>query len=306
MSKYTNLNFSNKNNFDILVIKYSDINSLDWNDPLYLDKLLSLNNYTLVTTNNDTFMDNISTHLEINKYNEFCNVQVNTQIIAEFPNYIYELLYFVIFDKNNKLIQNKEILNSIATLLNTNGDQIFGNAIVMKTYLPFSSDEMILHNIEKINIKEILDNRINIQIVIFDDEWKQIKVSGDLEIFAKEFFDDTYLKLEIPFLLHNINIWYEVMDGCSPNLCGKILEKPIYKCLWFTMITDEYKGSLTLDEVTKIIKLSYYLEYPYQIKQDNKQEDNNLDNKQEDNKQEDKLIKNKYRILNSVFNQSIK
>ena len=88
MSKYTNLNFSNKNNFDILVIKYSDITSLDWNDPLYLDKLLSLDDYNMVTTNNDTFMDDISIHLEINKYNEFCNVQVNTQIIAEFPNYI--------------------------------------------------------------------------------------------------------------------------------------------------------------------------------------------------------------------------
>ena len=161
MTEYTKVNFTNENDFDILLLKYTDINSINWNDLDYLDKLINLDTYQIINTNSNKFLDDISEHLEVNKYNEFCNLQIYTQVVAEFSNYIYELLYFVCFDKNNKIIQKKELLNGIGSLLNTNEDQIFNNAILIKTYLPTLSKEMKIHNIIKNDIKEILYNRIN-------------------------------------------------------------------------------------------------------------------------------------------------
>ena len=35
---------------------------------------------------------------------------------------------------------------------------------------------------------------------------------------SKSFFDEEFKKFETPFLLHNINIWYEPCDGCSNNV----------------------------------------------------------------------------------------
>lgn len=296
MSEYTQLKFENDNNFDILLIKYCDINSISWSDSDYLQKLIDLDIYKVINTNSTKFLEDLSDNLEINKYNEFCNLQVHTQIVAEFPTFIYELVYFVIFDKNNKLIQNKELLNGIGSLLNTNEDQIFGNAILMKTYLPTLSKEMTVKDTNIDSIKEILDYRVNTKIVTFDCEWQENIVKGNLEEFAKEFFDDTYFKIEIPFLMHNINIWYDTLsiNKKNNNICGKLIDKQINKCIWFTMLSDEFRGSLTLDEVSKIIKLSHTIKFPYSVKKEWVEEENDFLNR--------KIIKNKYRILDFAYN----
>jgi hypothetical protein len=273
----------NKNNFNFLTIYLNDISSLNWSDPYYIDKILELNIYSIITTNSNDFLNNIVKYLDVNKYNEKADGMIETQLIAEFPEYIYEMLYI-----NN--IENKdEYKNDLGTLLITNGEKVFGNVIILKTYLPNNSDNMIFVDSIKEDIKTILDNRIKTKIVVYDGEWSEIITVGNLEDYAKNFFDDVFLKIEIPFLKHNINIWYEKLDGSKNNVCGKILETSIYKCLWFTMISDEFRGSLSLNEVKKIIDLSYKLTFPYESK---KEWDNNEKDEYGRNK-----IRNKYRIL---------
>jgi hypothetical protein len=300
MTKFEKLNFTNDNNFDILLIKQCDINSISWTDPNYLDKIINLDIYNIINTNNNNFLEDITEHLEINKHNEFSNLQIHTQVIAEFPTYIFELLFFICFDKTNKIKQEKEIFNGVASLLNTSEDQIFGNAILFKTYLPQSSLEMKIHDIKKDDIKEILYNRVNTSVVTYDDDtlWNQINVIGDMESFAKNFFDDeNFIKIEIPFLLHNINIWYEKPfknPTTKSSVCGNIIKNSICKCIWFTMISDEYRGSITLDEVQKIIKLSYHMELPYKPKEEWMCDEFDKDKR--------KLIKNKYRVLDFAYN----
>jgi hypothetical protein len=279
----------NKNDFNFLSISLNDISSLNWADPKYVDKILELDIYSVTTTKSEEFLNDIVKYLDVNKYNDKGDGMIETQLIAEFPEYIYEMLYI-----NN--IENKdEYKNDIGSLLITNGEKVFGNVVIFKTYLPNDSDNMIFVDTVKEDVKKILDNRIKTKIVIYDGEWSEQVVIGNLEDYAKEFFDDTFLKLEIPFLKHNINIWYEGLEGCKRDICGKILEKPIYKCIWFTMISDEYRGNISLNEVQKIISLSYKINFPYEPKKE-------WDNDEKDEYGRNK-IKNKYRILEKAYQE---
>ena len=97
------------------------------------------------------------------------------------------------------------------------------------------------------------------------------------------------MKFETPFLKHNVNIWYEKLDGMNNYVCGKLLNKPIYKCLFFTMISDEYRGSILLNEVTQIIKLSNYINSPYEPPAEWLIDEKDIYGRNK--------IKNKYRIL---------
>lgn len=283
--------FENTNTFNLILIEPCSIDNLNWSDTDYTDKIISMNIYKELLTNPDNFIDIISEHLLIELYKGNENIEVTTQIIAELPNYIYEILYV----KNLLPIHNQ--FNGVGTLLNTNGDDIYGNTIIMKTYLPSLSNSMLIENCLLVNIKEILNNRNNTNIVIYDDVWSNTTVLGDIDKYADNFFDDKYHKCEIAFLQHNINIWYEICDSCPLTLCGKVIEKPIYKCLWFTKINDEYRGSLFLDEVKKIIKLSYVLPFPFDI--------NKEWNKDECDEYRRHIIKNKYKILDLAYHNLV-
>lgn len=282
------LNFENKDDFDFIVINLNNLDHLKWTDTNYLDNIVNLDIYNIVNTNPNNFLNDIVNYLNINKYNEKSDAMIETQVIAEFPEFIYEMLYINNIDKT--LNDDK---NDLASLLITNGETVYGNVVVFKTYLPKQHENIVFVNINKEDIKLILEKRIKTSVVIYDGVWSEIDVIGNLENYANQFFDDGFLKFEIPFLKHNINIWYEKLDGCNSNICGKILQKPIYKCLWFTMVSDEYRGSLSLDEVKKIIELSYKLNYPYEPYEEwiSEEKDTYGRNK----------IKNKYRILEKAY-----
>jgi len=282
------LKFENKDDFQLILIKPCSINDLDFYSNTYTNDIIKIDTYENIICNSDNFIDTITDKLLISKYNSHKSIQVETQVISEIPNYIYELLYIQNITKEN------EPLNEIASLLNTNDEKIYGNAILMKTYIPSLSNSIVIVNCLLEHIKNILDSRINTNIVVYDCNWSDKIIKGPLEEFAEEFFDGKYLKLEIPFLMHNINIWYELCDGCSISLCGKILEKPIYKCFWFTMITDNYRGNLYLTEVNKIIKLSNKLEFPFNAKPEWLEDETDEYGR--------KIIKNKYKILDLVNN----
>ena len=281
--------FENNDNFDVILIKPNNIDNLDWNSENYTLQLCELNCYEIINVNKNNFLEIISNKLYLEKFKDKKNLEVITQIISEIPNYIYELIYI------DELTDKDDEINNIASLINTNGNKIYGNTILMKTFIPSLSKSILINNIVVSNIKDILDNRVKTNIVIYDGNWSNTIVVGNLEEYAKLFFDDKYIKYESAFLLHNINIWYEICEGCSVKTCGKILEKPIYKCFWFTMITDEYRGSIYLDEVMKIINVSNKMDFPFNIKKE----------WIEDEKDEftRKVIKNKYKILDLAHHE---
>ena len=58
---------------------------------------------------------------------------------------------------------------------------------------------------------------------------------------------------------HNINIWYlEDKDYGTPDITGKLIEgnPNIFKCVFFTSITNDRRDNLTNEELQKIIPLS--------------------------------------------------
>lgn len=283
--------FENQNKFDLLLIKPTNIEHLDFNHPDYTNQLTNLDCYKIITSSSEEYVNTLTENLEINKYKKESLLEVVPQVITEIPNYVYEILYI------DELNEQDDKINNIATLLNTNGKNIYGNAILMKTYVPSLSKSILIDNISLNDIKLILDGRVKTNVVIYDGEWSNKVVIGNMEDYARDFFDERFHRLEIPFLLHNINIWYEICEGCSSSLCGNILPKPIYKCIWFTMITDNYRGSLYLSEVEKIIKLSRVLESPFTPKKEWLTEEKDEYGRN--------VIINKYKILDLAISQLI-
>ena len=286
----------NNNNFECLLIKPTNISDISWRDLDYSKKISEIDIYTSITTNNNNFIEIITTKLEIDKFT-IKNVSIKNEIIAEDIYYLYELLYIDLID--NKEYHKEEHINGVANLLNTNGDNIYSNALLLKTYLPSLNDSMIFVDAKISDIQQILHNRINTKIVTWDsdDNWKEIEARGDLNIIANNYFDDcNYIKLEIGFLLHNINIWYIIDNSGEKNICGALINKPIEKCIWFTMKTDELRGNLSLDEVKKIIYLSNKLTTYITPSELIKEKNDNF---------ERKIINNKYKVLDYLYNKYI-
>lgn len=280
--------FENKDTFSVLLINPINIDNLDWKNSDYVDLVANLNVYSVIETDPNTFSNVIYRNVITDK---FIEKGATTQLIMECPEYIYELIYV------EQLKETDAELNGVATLLNTNGEKIYGNVLLLKTFISSDSNSMLLNNCTIDDITNILNSRVNIKVVLYDGEWSEKVIFGNLhtiEEFANEYFDDVYKKLECGFLLHNINIWYELCDGCSKTICGNLLDKPIYKCIWFSKLTDTYLTSIYLDEVKRIINLSTKMEFPFKVN-----EDWTKDEVDEYNR---KIIKNKYKILKIAEN----
>ncbi len=256
-----NIEYENddKKDFECLVIKQGSISHLPYEDLDYVNKLLSLNLCETITINTENFTQFISEKLEISKYDKDC-VFVKNEVIGEEPYYTYEMLY-VDFDKKSEHIKDENI-NEFATLININGEKVYSTAIIFKTHLPSLSKSMYLKDMKKEDLKRIFLDRIYTKVVVYDSNWREETVVGDLNIFAERFFDGEKIeKIEIPFLMHNINIWYNTCKYSGRyDICGKIIDERVENCIWFTMKSDEYRGNLTLDEVNKIIHLSKLLD----------------------------------------------
>jgi hypothetical protein len=295
-------NFENNDNFNLLLIKPNTISQFNYTETNYLDNIITMNDtYEDILFNSENFIDLLHEQL-ISKNKEKKELELFTQVILEIPNYIYEIIYM------QNLTETDDELNELGTLLNTNGENIYGNILLLKTFIPSLSNSLLIKDTFKEDIKIILNSRANINIVTFNDNewsnqnipwsnqnipWSNQNIPSNLDEFAKTFFEDRYSRCEVPFLLHNINIWYEICEGCSLSSCGKVIEKPIYKCFWFTKINDNYNGNLSLDEVQKIIKLSYKLDFPFKAKDDWLIDETDKFNR--------KVIKNKYKILDLAY-----
>jgi len=281
--------------FDCLIINHGSISDLSWTDPNYIKKLMELDLFESINVNQDNFFEIISTKLNVNKYSDVKNMSVKNEIICDEPYYVYELLY-IDLEKETQYHSN---INELASLININGEKIYSPAILFRNHLPSLTDSMTMCDVSKKDLERILYERVNTKIVIWDDEWREDTVLGDLEQYANTFFEgETYKKLEIGFLMHNINIWYNSTnsDYIGEKVCGNIITKPIEKCIWFTMKSDEYRGNLTLDEVKKIIYLSKKL--------DNYQTPSELLEEKTDNLGR-KIVYNKYKVLDLLYKKFV-
>jgi hypothetical protein len=142
--------------------------------------------------------------------------------------------------------------------------------------------------------------RANTKIITFDsdeEKYNEFSLFGPLDIFSDNFFGENRFnikKLELAFLKHNLNIWYTEDKYGNLDVAGNILPDTtrVDKMIVFSMWSDEYRDSLTLEEFNKIIYLSKKLDN-YLVSEDYM--------KIEKDELGREIIKNKYKILNQFY-----
>jgi hypothetical protein len=275
------------NEIECLLIKPCSIKNLDYNDVNYIDNIMNMDCVETIIINSDNFTEQIVKNLNAEIYKDD-DLHVKNDIFNEEPDYVYEIMYLDIL--NDKINENE-----FANLIAINDDKIYTNAILFKTNISSINDDMKLVNFNKKDLTNILKNRVNITIVLYDEIFIEKKIiCNKLEDFAKEFFEDEYYnKFETLFLMHNINIWYTTLYGTN-NICGNLIDKPIYKCIIFTNKSENVLGNITLDECKKIFNLSTKLNN-YDVPKKYLEEKNDSLGR--------KIIYNKYKILDLLSNE---
>lgn len=254
------VNMENNETVECLVIKQGMIKNISWQDPNYINQILELGYIESITLNSETFLNILAKKLDVDNF-KVSNMSAKTEIVGEEPYYVYELTYIDL--ENEKVYHTENNINDIANLISINGDKVYSNAILFRNHIPSLNDSMNLCNMTIEDLKRLLHKRAYNTIVIgdsFENKYIEDNVIGDMDIYAKKYFEDEpYKKIELAFLMHNINIWYT--RGLTENkMCGNLInDKDVDKCIWFTMKTDTYRDNLTLDEVKKIISLSLKL-----------------------------------------------
>jgi len=279
----------NTNPFDFILIKPGKISHLDWNNPDYVQILTSMPFITTHLTKPEEFFDNIFKLLEVGIEDKYHLV---TDTISEEPNYLYEIIYIDTLNKQTKLPYNE-----LATMLHLEGEQIMGNAIVIKTHIPSFSNDTLFNDMNTSELYKIVRQRGITKVVVYDGDDSKLREDefyGDTDKYAKKFFEEEYFnKLEFAFLKYNINILYTKSSYGKKDVCGNFLKGNIDKFIIFTMLTDNIRGNITLNEVEKIIKLSYHLEPPYKTDEKWLKEEKDSTGRN--------IIKNKFKILDNVF-----
>lgn len=280
-----NITLFSDDTFYILKIDEGQISHLDWNNPDYVQMLVSLPIISTHLVTRDNFMSKIY---------ELLNLQPHTHLITETiweePNYTYQIIFI---DTLNKLTTLNK--NEFASMLNISGEIINGKAIVIKNFVSTTTNEISLQSMNSSELHRILKARGYTKIVVFEDDmWRETEVYGDIELYAKKFFEDEYyMKKELGFLQHNINIMYTNSEYGTK--IGNILDNKVDKCIIYTMVTDSIRGCITKDEVLKIITLSTKLNVPYTCKDE--------DMNEEFDEHGRRMVKNKYRTLDSYYNK---
>lgn len=290
-NNFDDIKLYNTKPFYGIIIKPGEIPKLDWNHPDYVNALVSLPNVQVIKFNPEHFFKELYSHLELEKSNL---KHLNTVLIGEENKYNYEMIYIDTHFKQTELE-----INHMATMLNLTDEVIKGSAIIIKNYIGTLDNEMYMVDMTTSELNYMIRRRGYNQICIYEDDiWREDEIFGETEDFAKQFFEgEKFYKIEIAFLKHNINIWYDKSPFGSKTVCGKLLKDPIEKCFIFTMTTDNIRGSISLDEIKKIIKLSTVLTTHKEniYKADDKWDEDEKDNYGR------LIINNKYRILEHEF-----
>ena len=127
---------------------------------------------------------------------------IETQVIAEFPEYIYEILYI------NNIKNDDKYKNDIGSLLMINGDKIYGNIIILKTYLPNNSILFVDSSKDDIKIflskvkKKFCVSGSHKKIIELDDKENVFEFAGDIRDNLKDYLIAEYNKNEENIVIH--------------------------------------------------------------------------------------------------------
>ena len=282
----SDVKFENKEQFEMMVITPNNIEGYDYNHPGYITKLINQDFNKTVACTPENFFEKIAENLNVNDF-EPNDRNVVWHVVHDKPEYFYEILFLDVLDKKKQV---KEYENQFGTMINTYGEQVFGNMLILKTYIPNNKDKsMVLDNMDKNDLFDILDSRVNTKVVVFQDgEYRQETVRGDMDVFCKKLFEEEfYQKKEFSFLMHNINIYY-LKDEYGTELSKNLISGKVESAVIFTMNNDDVRGNITLDEVKKIVELSKDVQYFKPKKEWLEEEKDSLDRD---------VVKNKYKIL---------
>ena len=289
-----NLIFEKFSEFDIMVIEPNNIEHLDYNNPGYVVNLINQSFVKTINTDSKRFSETIAENLKVNQFSEI-DRNVVTQVIYHKPDYFYEIMFLDVKDTANITSKNE---NQFSSMINIENEKVYGNMIIIKTFNPSTNDKsMLLDTMKKDDLYEILNSRVNTDVIIFDDgEYRKETVHGDMDIYCKKLFDgEFYKKKELLFLNHNINIWYlENNYGTDPF--PKLVPSKIETAVLFTKISDNHRGNISLYEIKKIVALSNVLE-TFTCKSD-------WVSKEKDELDRD-IIKNKYRVLEYAWRENL-
>lgn len=282
------IKLANKTAFDILVIEPNVIKDRDWTDPEYLKKLANDSFCRYINVEPDKLVEVMGRELLVDKHVE---PYVKIQVISEQKDYIMEIMY----------IENiTGYINEFGMLLNINDDKIAGNVLVTRTYISSTDNTMYLDNITPEKVENMLYRRANTTIITYDSEeekYNEFSLFGPLDIFSDSFFGENRFnvkKLELAFLKHNLNIWYTEDKYGNLDVAGNILPDTtrVDKMIIFSMWSDDYRDSITLEEFNKIVYLSKKLDN-YLVPEDYM--------KIEKDELGREIVKNKYKILNNFY-----
>lgn len=278
--------------FTGLVISPNNIQSKDWKEPSYLNDLVNDTYCNYLKINPKEYSNEISDHLMIEKYNE---PYVKVQVISEEKDHVFELMYVELNDTYEP--------NEFATLLNINGDIVYGNAVLTRTFVSSTNNDMYFDNVTPELLKNMIHRRANTNIVVYDSDeeaYANLPIFGPIDDFADNFFSEYKYKInkiEMGFLKHNLNIWYTEDTYGNLNVCGNLIPElaRVNKMIVFSMWSDTYRDSFTLEEFNKIIILSKKLtsyNLPDNYMNEEKDEHGRI------------IVKNKYKILHTFFEEN--
>lgn len=289
---------TNTEHFTLLVIEPNQIRERDWSHINYLSDLVNDKFCQYIKVHPEDYIQFIGKYLQVEKYKE---PYIKVQLIFEEKDYITEMMYVEV--KEEDICNNNYELNEFANLLNINQDKIFGNVIINRSYVSSTDNNMHIDNITPQKLHYSLHKRANTTCLLYDSDnelFKEEDIFGPMDFFADSYFGDkkyNIKKQEISFLKHIINIWYIENEYGNSDIVGNLIPNNIKvdKMIIFSMWTEDYRDSLYLEDFNKIkflsTKLTDYIVPEEYIKEE------------KDSLGRD-IIKNKYKILNLIYNKN--
>lgn len=247
---------NNTTNFKYLLIKLTENNNseiFDWRNENYCKMISNLENvYEEVEIDKENMMTGIEKALDVEDvFKIFKNFVIKSNIIYEDNNYIYEILYYFF---NNKVSEEK-YMNKISNLINTNGEIIHFNCLLLKSYINHDDEKLYFADASIKDIEYILYNRVFSTSIIYDnDEFKEEQLYYTVfDKYKKRFFESLYVnEFEFKFLNYNIKIYYSENEF-ENNIFGDLLNnKKIDKCIILHYISKDKLTNLSLEEFKKI------------------------------------------------------
>ncbi len=286
---------SNNSEFTLLVIEPNEIRNRDWSHPDYLSNLVNDKFCHYLKVDPDDYIQFIGKHLKVDTFKE---PYIKVELIFEEKDYVTEIMYVEV----KKEDEEKYKLNEFANLLNINQDKLFGTVIINRTYISSTNNDMHLDDITPEKLHNSLYKRANTTVLLYDSDnetFKEEDVFGPMDVYADNFFGEkkyNIKKMEVIFLKHVLNIWYTEDNFGINNIVGNLLPSNIKvdKMIVFSMWTEDYRDSIYLNEFNKIIFLSKKLNEYTVPEEFNKDEMDGLGRT---------IIKNKYKILNLMYNK---